>query len=179
MDIYNESNIQWSDMKEDTKADIQHTANLFKCSVLEYRAYGEWRQVINPAGWYSNNVYRIRPGTEKPLRPVDEMDLTQLCKPQGLWQKETRDEMESWEHGWESYTSDGWSFMPYRPSLCATHAVIRAKPAPEPNLIEREGKKEIVDGYALWVALDAAHNLITTMTGGHLDKIQEYERAIK
>jgi len=104
--------------------------------------------------------------------------MTKLCKAVIFWHPQTMVIMKAWPHGWEMLSIHGTWDTVLKPKW--HHGVCyRAKPEPIDNLIEREGKKEIVDGYALWVALDAAHNLITTMTGGHLDKIQEYERAIK
>lgn len=55
------------------------------------------------------------------------MDLTKIEKPFGLLDKDTQEALKDWQHGWETYNSDGWvdSVMPVY-----MYKTYRAKPAP-------------------------------------------------
>jgi len=182
IDIHNAKQVAWSEMGEATRAEIVRQESCG--AVSEWLHYSGWKANDTSLFLRDEGVYRILIGTEVPpisTRPSDEMDLTQLCKPQGLWHKDTRDEMERWGHGWELYTRAGWTSVRTKCYFHISYAVLRAKPAPAPNRIERlvfiayNGGTLFDNEYALV----AAHALIKTMQGGDPKLLAAYNDAIK
>ena len=185
IDIHNEVSTSWGNMPQDVREEIirqESLGGLTEC--FDPFSKDRWKPNTEPANSRALNCYRIRPGTEVPpasTRPADEMDLTQLCKPVMFWHPETMAAMRAWQHGWVYLTDDGPLWQPIQNPGWARAKTYRAKPAPAPNLIEREGNLPISASskFVLWQALRAAHALIATMSGGDPELRKAYEEAIK
>jgi hypothetical protein len=183
VDIFNKALVLWDNLDSKLKAEFFRQERLGAESEFYSFSCNVWYLVNIQCKLRATGVYRVKPGTEKPLpttRPTDELDLLQLCKPVLAWHPETLSAMKAWTHGWKLLTTNG-VWVSIEVSSWEKGFCYRAKAEVKQNLIHREGLKSSykADSYKLWVALDKADRLIKTMTGGDPKLKAAYEKEIE
>jgi len=178
IDIHNEARVAWRQVDDATKAEIQRQHLAGAKVDFHYHPVKGWAGVVHGVPiWADLIAYRIRLGTEALpafMRPADEMDLTALSRPLGLLHAETQAALREWRHGWLWFDGLLW----HECLNFGGGGTYRAKPAPAPNLIERQRDFFTFPSDTV-IALSAAHALIATMSGGDPDLRKAYEEAIK